>query len=135
ITCDVTDDVAVDTVYLNITNPDGLCNNVSMDGIDSYYHNSSTAFSTHGNYSYSIHANDTNSNWNSTTSFDFSMPPNWDVDMNGECKVYDLTLLSNHYGENGSPGWIREDVDNNGQIEILDFVHVSNHYNQSWWEE
>jgi len=53
--------------------------------------------------------------------------------MNGECKVYDLTLLSNHYEETGDAGWIREDVDNNGKIEILDFVFVSNHYNESWW--
>ena len=135
ITCDVTDNVAVGEVYLNITNPDGSFNNVSMNalGANSYYYNSSVAFSTYGNYSYFIWANDSSDNQNSSSSYDFSMPPNWDVDMNGECKVFDLTLVSNHYGETGSTGWIREDVDNNGQIQILDLVFVSNHYNESWW--
>ncbi|UCD13474.1 MAG: hypothetical protein JSW60_07945 [Thermoplasmatales archaeon] len=132
ITCDVTDNIAVDEVFLNITNPDGSYNNVTMNGINSYYYNSSTAFSTHGNYSYFIWANDTSGNAGISSSYDFSMPPNWDVDMNGECKVFDLTLLSNHYDETGIPGWIREDVDNNGVIQILDFVFVSNHYNEVW---
>ncbi len=133
ITCDVTDNIAVDEVFLNITNPDGSYNNVSMSGANSYFYNSSTAFSTYGNYSYLIWANDTSGNVGISSSYDFSMPPNWDVDMNGECKVYDLTLLSNHYEETGDAGWIREDVDNNGEIQILDFVLVSNHYNESWW--
>ena len=135
ITCDVTDNIAVDEVFLNITNPDGSYNNVSMNAgaSNSYYYNSSVAFSTYGNYSYFIWANDTSGNADISSSYDFSMPPNWDVDMNGECKVFDLTLLSNHYNETGTPGWIREDVDNNGVIQILDFVFVSNHYNEVWW--
>lgn len=133
IICDVTDNIAVDEVSLSITNPDGSYNNVSMSGANSYFYNSSTAFSTYGNYSYFIWANDTSNNVGISSSYDFSMPPNWDIDMNGECKVYDLTLLSNHYEETGDAGWIREDVDNNGKIEILDFVFVSNHYNEPWW--
>jgi len=62
ITCDVTDNIAVDEVFLNITNPDGSYNNVSMSGANSYFYNSSTAFSTYGNYSYFIWANDTSNN-------------------------------------------------------------------------
>ncbi|UCF12942.1 MAG: hypothetical protein JSW06_01465 [Thermoplasmatales archaeon] len=133
ITCDVTDNIAVDEVFLNLTNPDGSYNNVSMSGVNSYFYNSSIAFSTYGNYSYFIWANDTSGNVGISSSYDFSMPPNWDVDMNGECNVYDLTLLSNHYEEIGDAGWIREDVDNNGKVEILDFDFVLNHYNESWW--
>ena len=133
ISCDVTDNIGVSEVCLNITNPDGSFNNVSMIGDGSYYYNTSIAFSNHGNYSYFIWAKDTQDNINVSSTQIFSMPPNWDIDINGVCKVYDLTLLSNHYGETGSLGWIREDVDNNGVIEILDFVNVSNHYNESWW--
>jgi hypothetical protein len=135
VSCDVVDNIEVDEVSLNITNPDGSDNNVSMNSgdSDSYYYNSTTAFSTYGNYSYFVWANDTSGNADVSSSYDYSMPPNWDVDMNGECKVYDLTLISNHYEETGPPGWIREDVDNNGVIQILDFVFVSNHYNESWW--
>jgi len=135
VSCDVTDNVAVDEVFINITNPDGSDFNVSMISgpSDSYYYNSSTAFSTFGNYSYFVWANDTSGNVGVSSIYDFSMPPNWDVDMNGVCKVYDLTLISNHYEETGSPGWIREDVDNNGVVEVLDLVCVSNHYNETWW--
>ncbi len=49
ITCEVTDNIAVDEVYLNTTNPDGSYSNISMNtgAGDSYYYNSSTAFSTY----------------------------------------------------------------------------------------
>ena len=135
ITCDVTDNIAVDEVSLNITNPDGSCNNVSMNAgaEDSYYYNSSTAFSTYGNYSYVIWANDTSNNYITSSSYTISMPPNWDVNNDGDCNVYDLVLVSNHYNETGTPGWIREDVDNNGQIKVIDLVLISEHYDETWW--
>ena len=135
ITCDILDNVAVDEVYLNITNPDGLWHNVSMDEIESdgYYYNSSTVFSQCGNFSYFVWANDTNGSTDISSSYDFSMPSNWDIDMDGECKVFDLTLTSNHYNESGVFGWIREDVDNNGEIQVLDLVLVSNHYDETCW--
>ena len=60
------------------------------------------------------------------------MPPNWDIDMDGECSVIDQVLISNHYGETGPNGWIREDVDNNGKIEVLDLVTLTNHYGEFW---
>jgi hypothetical protein len=47
--------------------------------------------------------------------------------------VFDLVLISNHYTETGTPGWIRQDVDNNGAIEVLDLVLTSNHYGETWW--
>jgi hypothetical protein len=61
------------------------------------------------------------------------MLPNWDINNDGSCTVYDLILISTHYGATGSLGWIREDVDNNGRIEVLDLVLASNHYGASWW--
>ena len=135
ITCDVTDNIAVDEVSLNITNPDGSYNNVSMNAGagDSYYYNSNTAFSTYGNYSYLIWANDTSDNQDTSSSYTFSMPPNWDINNDGDCTVYDLVLVSNHYNETGTPGWIREDVDNNGQIRVIDLVLISEHYDETWW--
>jgi hypothetical protein len=135
ITGDATDNVAVQTVLLNITNPSGSFTNTLMNaGIPpEYYYNSTTAFSQHGNYSYFIWVNDSSGNTNTSQQATFSMPPNWDIDMNGECKVFDLILISNHYGEMGNQGWIREDADNNGEIQLLDLVVVSNHYNESWW--
>jgi len=40
-----------------------------------------------------------------------------------DCDVFDYVLVSNHYGETGEPGWIREDVDKNGLINILDIYY------------
>ncbi len=62
-----------------------------------------------------------------------SMPPNWDLNNDGDCNIFDLVLVSNHYNETGTPGWIREDVDNNGQIRVIDLVLVSEHYDETWW--
>ena len=136
ITCDVTDDVAVDDVSLNITNPWGSWNNVSFNtgGGTSYYYNSSTAFSQAGNYSYHIWADDTSNNTVVSSSYNFSMVPNWDINNDGVINIFDLVLVSNHYDETGNTGWIREDVDNNGEIQVLDLVLVSNHYGETWWE-
>jgi len=135
ITCEVTDNVAVNKVYLNITNTDGSYTNVSMTSGtgNTYYYNSSTTFSTYGNYSYVIWANDTSNNDATSSSSTISMPPNWDVNNDGSCNVYDLVLVSNHYNETGTSGWISEDVDNNGQIQVIDLVFISGHYDETWW--
>jgi len=135
ITCEVTDDIAVDEVSLSITNPDGSYNNVFMNAGagDSDYYNSSTAFSTYGNYSYLILANGTNGNSSTSTVYDFSMPPNWDINKDGQCTILDLTMISNHYWEIGQNGWIPEDIDNNGIVQVLDFIMITGHYGESWW--
>jgi hypothetical protein len=135
ISVDVTDNIGVDDVHLNITDPDGASSNVSMIPVDSdsFYYQSSTMFSSYGNYSYFVWADDTNGNGNLSSSFAFSQPPNWDINNDGGCNVFDLVLISNHYGEVGMLGWIRGDVDNNGQIEVLDLVLSSNEYGASWW--
>jgi len=100
---------------------------------DRYYYNSSNAFSTYSNYSYVIWANDSNGNPSTSTSYDFSMAPNWDIDMNGVCNVLDIALISNNYNEQGPNGWIREDVDNNGAVQVFDFVLVATlHYGETW---
>ncbi len=135
ITSSIVDNVAVTQAYLNITNPDSSFNSISMSssGSDNYYLNSSTVFSEIGNYSYLIWAADDDSNDQSSSSFIFSMPPNYDVNMDGVQNVLDLVSVSNNYDLTGSPGWIRQDVDNNGIVQVLDFVIISNHYGEGWW--
>jgi hypothetical protein len=86
-----------------------------------------------GNYSYYIQAIDTSNNVALSSIHIFSLPPNWDINNDGTVTILDLTLVSNHYDETGSHGWIREDVDNNGVIQILDIVYVSSHFGESWW--
>jgi len=133
ISADVTDNVAVSNVFLRITYPNSAVTNNSMDHKTGSRYYVNTTFSDYGNYSYSIWAVDNNGNGNASTSYAFSMPPNWDVNNDGRCNVFDLVLISNHYSETNTLGWIREDVDNNGQIEVLDLVLTSNEYGTSWW--
>jgi hypothetical protein len=135
VSCTVTDNVAVSQVILRIHNPSGSWNNVSMQAgtAGKYYYRSTTAFSSAGNYSYSIWAKDTSNNANTSSSVLFSMSPNWDLNSDGHGTIFDLVLVSNHYGQIGAHGWIREDADNNGEIQVLDLVYVSNHYGESWY--
>lgn len=69
ITCAVTDNVAVNVVKINITDPDSSTINTTMPGGGTYYYN--TTYTTIGQYSYYIWANDTsgNSNTSSTSTF------------------------------------------------------------------
>jgi hypothetical protein len=99
-----------------------------------YYYNSSIDFTDSGNYSYYIWANDTSNNVVISDIFIFSIPPNWDINEDGDCSVLDLILISNVYGDSNIAGWIREDMDNNGVIEVIDLVYVSNHHGETWWE-
>jgi adhesin HecA-like repeat protein len=135
VSCTVTDSIAVSQVILRIHNPGGSWNNVSMvtGTAGKYYYRSTTAFSTAGNYSYSIRATDTSSNANTSSNVLFSMSANWDVNSDGYCTILDLVLISSHYGQSGSNGWIREDADNNGEVQVLDLVFLANHYGESWW--
>ena len=135
VSCTVTDNVAVSQVTLRIRNPSGSWNNVSMvsGAAGMCYYRSTTAFSTLGNYSYSILARDTSSNMATSSNVLFSMPPNWDVNRDGMITILDLVLISNQYGNTGGSGWIREDVDNNGNIQVLDMVLVSGHFGEEWW--
>ncbi len=135
VSCTVTDNVGISSVMLRIHNPSGTWNNVSMTAgsAGKYYYRTTTAFSTAGNYSYTIRATDTTNNINTTSTLLFSMPPNWDINLDGIGAIFDLVLISNHYSQTGSNGWIREDVDNNGEIQVLDLVSVANHYGETWW--
>lgn len=135
VSCTATDNIAVSLVTLRIRSPSGSWNNVSMTTrtVGNYYYRSTTAFSSVGNYSYSIQARDSSNNVATTSTVVFSMPPNWDVNLDGIVTIMDLVLLSNRYGQSSGNGWVREDVDNNGRIEVLDLVLVSSHFGEEWW--
>jgi len=135
VSCTVTDNVAVSQVVLKIHKPGNSWNNVSMTTrtTGKYYYRTPTAFSTVGNYSYKIWAKDTSNNAASSNNVKFSMPPNWDINSDGECSILDLVLVSNQYNSIGNPGWIREDIDNNGVLNVLDINLISNHYLESWF--
>lgn len=128
-TCVVTDNVGVSTILLKFTNPDQSTTNVPMfkkTGTTTFFANQS--LNQEGNYSYRIQATDSSNNVALSSNDTFSLPANWDINFDGVVTVLDLVLVSNHYGETGGYGWIREDVDNNGVIQILDIVIVSNQF-------
>jgi hypothetical protein len=73
ITCDVTDNVEVYNVWVNISLPGGGFKNISMikGPVDSWYNDS--AYTSLGIHNYVIWANDTSGNWISSSSFSFTI--------------------------------------------------------------
>ena len=47
-----------------------------------------------------------------------------DVNDDGEINILDLTQISLHFGETGSPGWIPADVDDDGEVDSVDLALV-----------
>jgi hypothetical protein len=133
-TCSATDNIEVSSVVLKLTNPNQSTTNIPMvkkTGTTTYYSNQSLHIQA--NYSYRIQATDTSNNDALSSSYPFSLTPNWDIDSNGFGSILDLVLISNQYGETGESGWIREDVDNNGAINVLDLNLVSDYYGVEWY--
>jgi hypothetical protein len=48
----------------------------------------------------------------------------WDTNQDGATNVLDLVLVSQHWGESGTPGWIKEDVNTDGIINVLDNIII-----------
>jgi parallel beta-helix repeat protein len=73
ITCDVTDNLAVNGAWINITLPSGGNINVSMTkGVGDEWYND-TIYVPLGIYNYIIWANDTQNNWASASGFSFTI--------------------------------------------------------------
>ncbi|MFE3845432.1 LamG-like jellyroll fold domain-containing protein, partial [Thermoplasmatota archaeon] len=132
ISCTVIDDMGVHSVYLNITYPDLHTENISMtdSGGGQYYYN--TTYTEIGSYGYFIWANDASDNTNASSSNIFVIPPNWDINNDHDCSIFDLVLVAGHFDETGYNGWIREDVNNDGDVSIVDLVLVAGHFDETW---
>jgi len=78
VTVTVTDNVAVYTVKLNTTYPNGTHQNTSMvHGAGNLWYLNQT-YNVSGNYTFTVWANDTSDNWNySVTYYDFVLPYDW----------------------------------------------------------
>jgi hypothetical protein len=134
ITCTATDDIAIEKVTLILVNKNYQTTTYTMTkktGTNTYYTNLSIKQA--GNYTYHLSAEDTSNNEASTTTYKLSLPPNWDINIDGKYTVLDIVLISTRYGQSGSSGWIREDVNNNGVINMLDLTYSSDYYNDCWW--
>jgi len=58
--------------------------------------------------------------------------PAWDINHEGVVNYLDISSLISHYGESGSPGFVRDDIDNSGQVNYLDISVLISHYGESW---
>jgi hypothetical protein len=133
ISCEVTDNIGVNTVSLIITYPNGKTysySTINQPNSNIYYYN--TSYTQHGDYSYYFKALDSSGNLKNSKSYQLSIPPNWDINNDRKCNILDQTMISLLYDKTGNPGWIREDVDNNGRITLTDIVSISNHYGEEW---
>jgi hypothetical protein len=135
LSCMVDDNDEVSLVSVNMTFPDLSWINESLtqfSGTDSWFFNMS--LSMVGNYSMILYVIDLQGNMNQSSLEFFSLAPNWDITLDGQCGLLDLNAISNNYGLEGPLGWIREDVNNDGKISVLDLVVVSEHYGEIWWD-
>ncbi|GAF75274.1 unnamed protein product, partial [marine sediment metagenome] len=132
ITCTVTDNIAVDTVQLNVTGPIPQIIPMVPIGGDVFFCNITlTVVGNYTDHTYHVWADDISGNIATTTPETFTLYPNWDVNKDGKIRGADFILVAGHYGEDGpSYGWIREDVNNDGKIRGADFIMIAGHYGE-----
>jgi hypothetical protein len=56
--------------------------------------------------------------------------PDWDINCDGSINILDVVQVGLHWGETGTPGWIREDVNNDGIVNILDVAAIGLHWGE-----
>ncbi|RLG56894.1 MAG: hypothetical protein DRN83_03065 [Hadesarchaea archaeon] len=52
----------------------------------------------------------------------------WDVNTDNRVNVLDMIVIGQHWGETGTPHWIRADVNRDGAVNILDMILVGQHW-------
>jgi len=56
----------------------------------------------------------------------------YDLNMDGKIDVLDVSLLTNAYGSEGEPGWIRADINDDGVVDYLDVSCLVSHYGEEY---
>jgi hypothetical protein len=131
IDCTIIDDNIKDS-FLEIIHPDKSISTISMNQISNNAFSTRGSFLGYGTYEYTLYVIDMDGNKASSELLTFVIPPNWDVNMDGYVSVLDFTCISNFIGQQGNPGWIREDVNNDGIVTVYDMRMISKFYYQYW---
>ena len=127
ITCTVTDALSgVDEVHLYLEGSPLFMQNTGS----TYYYNTTLDY---GNRTYYIHAKDDLGNAETSATGVISVPPNWDINEDGVCDIFDVSLISAAWLQEGASGWIREDINNDGKVDILDVSIISLYWLQKWY--
>lgn len=58
--------------------------------------------------------------------------PNWDINHDGLADGMDVSRLVCHYGDEGPPGWIREDINDNSAVDGPDVSLLVTYYGDKW---
>ena len=78
-----------------------------------------------------VYTGDTNFNGtsDSTKTFTVIQPyAAWDINMDRAVNVLDMISISQHMGESGPAGWIRQDTNGDGVINVLDLIVIGQHW-------
>lgn len=64
-----------------------------------------------------------------TVTKNLTIPPIvYDLNGDGRVNIMDVTMITNHWGETGTPGWIPEDVNRDGVIDKRDVDALGDHW-------
>ena len=138
ITVTATDNKNIAEIYINITNPNSITHSYLIVGNkigDDYYLDSS--YQIIGNYSMVVFVKDETGNYVLSSSYNFYIYPQYDLDKNGKININDVTSVTAHYGEEGTPRWIIQDINlpyPDGEININDITRVTGHYGEEYTE-
>jgi len=137
ISCNLTDNIALTGVYLNITHNSTEYDNTSVidnkTSNDVYYRNNT--FAEIGTYSVFFHGYDAATNTINTGSKDYTIYYKWDLNQDNEVDINDITSITGQYGASGSGRWIKQDISPStpdGDIDINDITAVTGHYGEEY---
>ena len=136
ISCEITDNIGITGVYLNVTHNGAPYSNASILANktgDVYYCN--TTFSTIGSYVVFMHAYDDATNVVNTGSKSFTIYHRWDQNQDNTVDINDITSITGYYAQTGSSRWIKQDIapsTPDGEIDINDITLVTGHYGENY---
>ena len=52
----------------------------------------------------------------------------WDVNCDSSTNALDMIMVSQYWGEGGTPGWLRGDVNRDGAVNVLDMILIGQHW-------
>ena len=138
ITVTATDNKNISEICINMTYPNSVTYSYLIVGNkigDNYYLESS--YQTIGVYSIVVFVKDDAGNSVTSSSYNFYIYPQYDLDKNGKVNINDITSVTAHYGENGTPRWIIQDINlpsPDGVININDITRITEHYSEEYPE-
>lgn len=72
----------------------------------------------------------TNESYTFTTELGTLFP--WDIVTDRAINYLDVSSLVNHYGQTGTPHWIRDDINEDGEVNYLDVSLLVSHYGEEY---